>query len=50
MTPEQPVEDAVKEPVEVEALYIRFPPDPLQCRAYICTHYVQHLSDNMREK
>lgn len=30
MTPEQPVEDAVKQPVQVEALYIRLPPDPLQ--------------------
>lgn len=29
MTPEQAVEDAVKEPVEVEALYVWLPPDPL---------------------
>lgn len=31
VTPEQPVEDAVKEPVQVETFYVRLPPDPLQC-------------------
>lgn len=45
MTPEQPVEDAVEEAVEVEALYVRLPPDPLQCRADVGTDNVQHLSD-----
>lgn len=45
VTPEQSVEDTVKQPVEVEALYVWLPPDSLQCRAYVGTHNVQHLSD-----
>lgn len=50
VTPEQPVEDPVKEPVKVETLYVRFPPDPLQCWAYIGMYNVQHLSDGESER
>lgn len=31
VTPEQPVKDAVKEPVQVETFHVRLTPDPLQC-------------------
>lgn len=45
VTPEQSVEDAVEEPVEVEALHIRLPPDPMQRRADVGAHNVQNLRD-----
>lgn len=45
MTPEQPVEDAVEEAVQVEALQVLLPPDALQRRVHVGSHNVQHLSD-----
>ena len=50
VAPEQPVEDAVKEPVEVKTLHIGLPPDPLQRWAYIGTNNVQHLSGDGGER
>lgn len=44
VAPQQPVEDAVEEPVQVEALYVRLPPDPLQRGTYVGSNDVQHLS------
>lgn len=48
VTPEQPVEDTVEEPVEVEAVYVGLPPDPLQRWANIGTYNVQHLKDKQK--
>lgn len=31
MAPQQAVEDTIKQSVQVETVYIRFPPDPLHC-------------------
>lgn len=45
VTPEQPVEDAVEEAVQVEALQVLLPPDALQRRVHVGSHDVQHLSD-----
>lgn len=45
VAPEQPVEDAVEEAVQVEALQVLLPPDALQRRVHVGSHDVQHLSD-----
>lgn len=45
VTPEQPDEDTVKEPVQMETFYIWLPPNPLQCWAHISSYNIQHLSD-----
>lgn len=50
MTPEQPVEDAVEEAVQVEALQVLLPPDALQRRVHVGSHNVQHLSREEEKK
>lgn len=45
VTPEQPAEDAVEEAVQVEALQLLLPPDPLQRQVHVVPHDVQHLRD-----
>lgn len=50
VTPEQPVKDAVKEPVQVEAFQVLLPPDPLQRRVHVGPHNIQHLSDGERQR
>lgn len=49
MTPEKSVEDAVKKPVEMEAVYIWLPPDTLQRRSHVGAYNVQHLSERKRQ-
>lgn len=43
VAPQQPVEDAVEEAVQVQAVHVGLPPDPLQRRAHVGPHDVQHL-------
>lgn len=50
VTPEQSVEDAVEEPVQVEALQVLLSPDALQRQVHIGSHDVQHLSDRRRSR
>lgn len=50
MTPEQPVEDAVKKAVQVETVHIGLPPDPLQRRAHVGSHNIQHLVKGGRKR
>lgn len=50
VTPQQPVKDAVKEPVQVEAFQVLLPPDALQRRVHIGPHNIQHLSDGERQR
>lgn len=50
VTPEQSVEDAVEEPVQVEALQVLLSPDALQRQVHIVSHDVQHLSESRRKK
>lgn len=49
MTPEQPVEDAIKKAVQVETVHIGLLPDPLQRRAHVGSHNVQHLQKGGRK-
>lgn len=43
VAPQQPVEDAVEQAVQVEAVHVGLPPDPLQRRAHVGSHDIQHL-------
>lgn len=49
VTPEQPVEDAVKKAVQVETVHVGLPPDPLQRRAHVGSHDIQHLAKGGRK-
>lgn len=48
MAPQQPVEDAVEQAVQVEAVQVGLPPDPLQRRAHVGSHDIQHLREGGR--
>lgn len=50
MTPEKPVENAIKKAVQVETVHIRLPPDSLQHWAHVGAHNIQHLQKGGKKR